>query len=169
METARPQPGQPRLRIRNHRIPAAHLRPAPPVDVQRQKPAYLRGGRIKITIAAPHHGSHAGGLQAAREDPRAGGDQFLAEAATSRIGRAWPVVAGHEPESVPVGGRLQCPGEFSLGLGIANPQAAGHDRPYEWRGGEQPVRHGPGAGAPTVAAIAVSIAGVLTGSSSVML
>jgi hypothetical protein len=38
METARPQPGQPRLRVGDHRVPAAHLRPPPPVDVQRQEP-----------------------------------------------------------------------------------------------------------------------------------
>ena len=55
METARPQPGQPRLRVGNHRVPAAHLRPATPVDVQRQEPARLRGGRIKITVASQHH------------------------------------------------------------------------------------------------------------------
>jgi len=33
METARSQPGQPRLRIGHHRVPVAHLRPATPVDV----------------------------------------------------------------------------------------------------------------------------------------
>ena len=36
METAWPQPGQPGLRAADHRVPAAHLRPATPVDVQRQ-------------------------------------------------------------------------------------------------------------------------------------
>ena len=55
METARPQPGQPRLRVGNHRVTAAHLRPATPVDVQRQEPARLRRGCIKITIAGQHH------------------------------------------------------------------------------------------------------------------
>jgi len=55
METARPQPGQPRLRAGERRAPAAHLRPATPVDVQRQEPAHLRGGRIKITVAGQHH------------------------------------------------------------------------------------------------------------------
>jgi len=51
METARPQPGQPRSGAGDHRVPAAHLRPATPVDVQRQEPAHLSGGRVKITVA----------------------------------------------------------------------------------------------------------------------
>jgi hypothetical protein len=55
METARPQPGQPRLRVGHHRVPAAHLRPATPVDIQRQEPARLRRGCIKITLASQHH------------------------------------------------------------------------------------------------------------------
>jgi hypothetical protein len=55
METARPQSGQPRLRVGDHRVPAAHLRPATPIDVQRQEPARLRGGCIKITVASQHH------------------------------------------------------------------------------------------------------------------
>ena len=54
METARPQPGQPRLCIGNHRVTTAHLRPATPIDVQRQEPAHLYGGRIKITAASQH-------------------------------------------------------------------------------------------------------------------
>jgi hypothetical protein len=33
----------------------AHLRPATPVNVQRQEPAHLRGGRIEITVARQHH------------------------------------------------------------------------------------------------------------------
>jgi hypothetical protein len=41
METARPQAGQPGLRVGDHRIAEAHLRPAPAVDVQCQEPAGL--------------------------------------------------------------------------------------------------------------------------------
>jgi hypothetical protein len=51
METARAQPGQPRLRVADHRIPAAHLRPATGIDIQRQEPARLRRRSLKITIA----------------------------------------------------------------------------------------------------------------------
>jgi hypothetical protein len=55
MEAARPQPGQSRLRVADHRVTAAHLRPAAPVDVQRQEPAHLRGGSIQITVASQRH------------------------------------------------------------------------------------------------------------------
>jgi hypothetical protein len=59
METARPQAGQPRLRVSNDRVGAADLRPAASVDVQRQEPAHLSGGRLEITISGQHH---AGGI-----------------------------------------------------------------------------------------------------------
>jgi hypothetical protein len=63
METARPQLRHPRLRVSNHQVTAAHLRPATPVDVQRQEPARLRSGCIKITVASQHHCQyHMGGL-----------------------------------------------------------------------------------------------------------
>jgi hypothetical protein len=45
----------PRLRVSKHRILAAHLRPATPVDVKRQESAHLRRGCIKVTVAGQHH------------------------------------------------------------------------------------------------------------------
>jgi hypothetical protein len=54
METARAQPRQPRLRVADHPIPVAHLRPATGIDIQRQEPARLRRRRLKITIAGHH-------------------------------------------------------------------------------------------------------------------
>ena len=62
MEAARPQPGQPRLGVGDHRIPAAHLRPATGIDVQRQEPARLRRGGIKITVTGQHHARGIPGL-----------------------------------------------------------------------------------------------------------
>ena len=62
METARPQAGQSRLRVSDHRVTAAHLWLATPVDVQCQEPARLRGGRIKITDAGQHHVRRIAGL-----------------------------------------------------------------------------------------------------------
>ena len=55
MEAARPQPGQSRLRVSDHRVTVAHLRPATPVNVQRQEPAHLRSGSIKVTVASQRH------------------------------------------------------------------------------------------------------------------
>jgi hypothetical protein len=55
METARPQPGQPLLGVGNHRVAAARVRPATPIDIQRQEPTRLHRGCIKITVASQHH------------------------------------------------------------------------------------------------------------------
>ena len=62
MEAARPQSGQSRLRVGDHRVTAGHRRPATPVDVQRQEPAHLRGGSIKITVASQRHARGIPGL-----------------------------------------------------------------------------------------------------------
>jgi hypothetical protein len=55
-------PGSRALRGGDHRVLTAHLRPATPVDVQRQEPAYLSGGRVKITVAGQHHARGIPGL-----------------------------------------------------------------------------------------------------------
>jgi hypothetical protein len=46
METARAQPGQPRLRAGNHRVLAAYLRPAPPVDAEDENRCSQQGDMI---------------------------------------------------------------------------------------------------------------------------
>jgi hypothetical protein len=46
--------------VADHRVPAAHLRPAPRINVERQEPARLRGGCLQVT--ADHQPRGAPGL-----------------------------------------------------------------------------------------------------------
>ena len=89
METAWPQPGQPGLGVADHRVPAAHLRPATPIDVQRQEPARLRGGHIKITIASQHDACGIPGLGHLCLDtaPVTLGTEHRAQLRTGRVSR----------------------------------------------------------------------------------
>jgi hypothetical protein len=120
METPQPQAGQSRLRVSDHRVTAAHLWPATPVDVQRQEPARLRGGRIKITVVGQHHVRRIAGLghPCLGAAPVTFGTKHRAQPWPGRLGERSPLDlrVTHRDAQIEVGEATDLWSDFATGL-----------------------------------------------------